>query len=66
MHSLPLAVSTVASALDFGIIIADAGYNLTGHFSFLADSNAVNGFERLLVAGVKRGGQGVPTGTIFV
>ena len=48
--SLPLAVSTVALAMGLGLIIADAGYNLTGHFSFPVDSNAANGFERLLLA----------------
>ena len=48
--SLPLAVSTVASAINLGIVIPGATHDLTGHFSFLLDCNATNGFGRLLVA----------------
>ena len=52
--------------MDLGIIIADATHDLTGHFLFSIGSNVANGVERLLVAGVQRGGRGVPTGTLFV
>ena len=63
---LPLAVSTVASAIDLGIVIADASHDLTGHFSFSIDCNAANGFERLIMAAMQQGGRGVPTGQLFI
>ena len=47
---LALAVKIVASALDLEREIASAGYNLTECFSFLANNNAANRFERLLMA----------------
>ena len=66
MLSLPLAISTVASASELGIIIADTTHDLTGHFSFSADCTSASGFERMLVAGMQQGGQGVPTAQLFV
>ena len=65
MLSLPLAISTVASASELGIIIADTTHDLTGHFSFSADCTSASGFERLLVAGMQQGGPGVPAAHLF-